>query len=126
MLESTGSVIPFFESKILNGDKVPLTDPRMTRFIISPEQAVDLIFSALKYARGGEIFIPHLPAFKITDLIEILEEKHNLYCKTKDEIQKLLNVHWGVTYDCIGKDENERIFTVKPKLLGHTIEGLFK
>ena len=83
VLESTGSVIPFFESKILNGDEVPLTDPRMTRFIISPKQAVDLIFNALKYARGGEIFIPHLPAFKITDLIEILKEKHNLKNEVK-------------------------------------------
>jgi UDP-N-acetylglucosamine 4,6-dehydratase/5-epimerase len=77
VLESTGSVIPFFESKILEGKKIPLTDSRMTRFIISPEQAVELIFKSLKYCIGGEIFIPKLPAFKITDLIEILWEKHN-------------------------------------------------
>ena len=74
VLESTGSVIPFFMSKIKNGEKVPLTDPRMTRFIISPQQAVELIFSALRYSVGGEIFVPRLPAFKITDLIDILKE----------------------------------------------------
>ncbi|MBP2201432.1 FlaA1/EpsC-like NDP-sugar epimerase [Methanococcus voltae] len=77
VLESTGSVIPFFEDKIINGKKIPLTDPRMTRFIISPQEAVQLIFNALTYAVGGEVFIPKLPAFKITDLIEILNEKHN-------------------------------------------------
>jgi UDP-N-acetylglucosamine 4,6-dehydratase len=48
----------------------------MTRFIISPEQATKLIFDAIKYAAGGEIFVPRLPAFKVTDLIAILKEKH--------------------------------------------------
>lgn len=76
VLESTGSVIPFFESKIKSGGKIPLTDPRMTRFIISPEQAVELVFKAIKYSIGGEIFVPRLPAFRIVDLIEILKEKH--------------------------------------------------
>ena len=75
VLESTGSVIPFFSEKIKNGEKIPLTDPRMTRFIISPKEAVELIFSSIKYGVGGEVFVPKLPAFKITDLIEILEEK---------------------------------------------------
>jgi UDP-N-acetylglucosamine 4,6-dehydratase/5-epimerase len=77
VLESTGSVIPFFETKIKEGKKIPLTDSRMTRFIISPEQAVDLVINALEYGSGGEIFVPILPAFKITDLIEILKEKNN-------------------------------------------------
>lgn len=78
VLESTGSVIPFFESKIKNGQKIPLTDPRMTRFIISEQQAIKLIFDALRYGAGGEVFIPHLPAFKIVDLIDLLAEKHEI------------------------------------------------
>lgn len=77
VLESTGSVIPFFTSKIKAGEKIPLTDPRMTRFIISPEQAVQLVFNALKYSIGGEVFVPQLPAFKVTDLIDILKRKHS-------------------------------------------------
>jgi|SRR3989344_317353 len=76
VLESTGSVIPFFESKIQHKEKIPLTDREMTRFIISPKQAVDLVINALRYGVGGEIFVPQLPAFKIIDLIEILKEKH--------------------------------------------------
>ena len=83
VLESTGSVIPFFESKIKNGEIIPLTDPNMTRFIISPRGAVQLVFKSLKYGVGGEIFIPKLHAFKITDLIEILKEKHNCNNKVK-------------------------------------------
>lgn len=76
VIESTGSVIPFFESKILAGEKIPLTNPRMTRFIISPKQAIQLIFYAIQYSIGGETFVPQLPAFKLVDLIEILKEKH--------------------------------------------------
>lgn len=83
VLESTGSVIPFFSEKIINGDAIPLTDSRMTRFIISPKQAVELIFDAIRYGAGGEIFVPKLPSFKITDLIEILKEKHDGKNKTK-------------------------------------------
>jgi UDP-N-acetylglucosamine 4,6-dehydratase/UDP-glucose 4-epimerase len=75
VLESTGSVIPFFSEKIQSGKKIPLTDSRMTRFIISPQEAVELVFNSIKYGVGGEVFVPKLPAFKITDLIEILEEK---------------------------------------------------
>ncbi len=77
VLESTGSVIPFFTEKILSGHPIPLTDPRMTRFIISPKQAVQLIFDALRYSVGGEIFVPRLHAFKITDLIGILKNKYD-------------------------------------------------
>jgi len=90
VLESTGSVIPFFNSKIKNGNKIPLTDSRMTRFIISPEQAVDLIFSAIKYGEGGEIFVPKLSSFKIVDLIDILKEKH----KAKNKI-KIIGIRPG-------------------------------
>lgn len=84
VLESTGSVIPFFESKIENEEYIPLTDEKMTRFIISPDEAVKLIFDALKYSVGGEVFIPRLPAFKITDLIDILKEKHNSKAEIKN------------------------------------------
>ncbi len=83
VLESTGSVIPFFESKIEKGVDIPLTDKRMTRFIITPEGAVNLVFNALHYAIGGEVFVPKLPSLKIVDLIDILKEKHNAKNKIK-------------------------------------------
>lgn len=77
VFQSTGSIIPFFEEKIRKGEKIPLTDDRMTRFIISPEEAVKLVFDSLGYCVGGEIFVPKIPSFRIVDLIEILKEKHN-------------------------------------------------
>lgn len=83
VLESTGSVIPFFTEKILNGKYIPLTDPRMTRFIISPQEAVNLVLNALECGVGGEVFIPKLPSFKIIDLIEILKTKYHSNNKVK-------------------------------------------
>lgn len=74
VIESTGSVIPFFLNKIKNDEEIPLTDARMTRFIITPEQAVQLVFNSIKYAVGGEVFIPKLDAIKITDLIDMLKD----------------------------------------------------
>lgn len=79
ILESTGSVIPIFTEKIKNGEDIPLTDCKMTRFIVSKEEAVELIFDALRYGVGGEIFVKQLPALKITDLIEILKDKFNAH-----------------------------------------------
>ncbi len=83
VLESTGSVIPFFINKIKNKEDIPVTDSRMTRFIISPSQAVQLIFSALRYGIGGEVFVPKLPSMKITDLAEILKYRFNSNNETK-------------------------------------------
>lgn len=76
ILESTGSVIPIFDKKIQNGEEITLTDEKMTRFIIAGKDAAELIFDALRYGVGGEIFTKELPALKVTDLIEILKEKH--------------------------------------------------
>lgn len=75
VLESTGSIIPFFCERIKNDQSVPLTHPEMTRFFIAKEQAVELICKALTYGQGGEIFVPCLPAFKIADLIAVLQQK---------------------------------------------------
>ena len=69
---SRGSVIPFFQNIVKNGgDKLPITDYRMTRFWIS--LAVRLVIKALEEARGGETFISKIPSFKITDLAQAIQ-----------------------------------------------------
>lgn len=66
---SRGSVIPFFQSIIDRGGKeLPITDERMTRFWITLEEGVELVFKALKESKGGETFISKIPSFHITDL----------------------------------------------------------
>lgn len=72
ILESTGSVIPIFSDKINKGQEITLTDERMTRFIIGHKEATELLFDALRYGNGGEIFVKKLHAMKITDLISVM------------------------------------------------------
>lgn len=67
VMGSNGSVIPFFLKKREDG-KLPITDPNMTRFNISLQGGVDMVMYALEYAWGGEIFIPKIPSYRITDL----------------------------------------------------------
>jgi len=77
VLDSTGSVIPIFLEKIKKGEDITLTHPDMTRFIIDKDEAIGLIFDALRYGVGGEIFIKRLPALKVTDLIHVLKKRFN-------------------------------------------------
>jgi UDP-N-acetylglucosamine 4,6-dehydratase len=67
VMGSRGSVIPFFMKKRDSG-VLPITDPRMTRFNISLEEGVNLVFFALENAWGGEIFVPKIPSYRITDV----------------------------------------------------------
>jgi UDP-N-acetylglucosamine 4,6-dehydratase/5-epimerase len=64
---SRGSVIPFFK-KIKETGKLPITDPRMTRFWLTLEEGAAFVDKCLDLTKGGEIFIPKIPSMKITDL----------------------------------------------------------
>ena len=67
VMGSNGSVIPYFIKKKTEG-KLPITDLSMTRFNISLQGGVDMVMHAIEHAWGGEIFIPKLPSYKITDV----------------------------------------------------------
>lgn len=71
VMGSNGSVIPFFLNKRKEG-KLPITDASMTRFNISLQGGVDMVMHAIKYAWGGEIFIPKIPSYKITDIAKAI------------------------------------------------------
>ena len=71
VMGSKGSVIPFFLKKKGEG-KLPITDSKMTRFNISIDEGVDMVLYALKNAWGGEIFIPKIPSYRITDLAKAI------------------------------------------------------
>lgn len=68
---SRGSVIPFFLKKKKNGI-LPVTDPRMTRFWITLEEAVKFVLKNFQRMKGGEIFVPKIPSMKIIDLAKII------------------------------------------------------
>lgn len=71
VMGSNGSVIPFFMNKRREGI-LPITDPKMTRFNISLQGGVDMVMHALENAWGGEIFIPKIPSYRITDVAEAI------------------------------------------------------
>ncbi|MFU1981294.1 UDP-N-acetylglucosamine 4,6-dehydratase (inverting) [Bordetella hinzii] len=71
VMGSRGSVIPFFLS-IRGKGVLPITDPRMTRFMISLEQGVELVWHAFDDMVGGEIYVKKIPSMKVTDLARVL------------------------------------------------------
>jgi FlaA1/EpsC-like NDP-sugar epimerase len=71
VMGSRGSVIPYFLEKRRTG-VLPITDERMTRFNISLEEGVNLVFFALQNMWGGEIFVPRIPSYRITDVAEAI------------------------------------------------------
>ncbi|RYZ86181.1 MAG: NAD-dependent epimerase/dehydratase family protein, partial [Proteobacteria bacterium] len=72
VLASRGSVIPLFHDQIRSGGPVTITDPLMTRFLLTLNQAVDTVFAALKTGKAGEIFVPRAPASLMTDVAKAL------------------------------------------------------
>jgi UDP-N-acetylglucosamine 4,6-dehydratase len=71
VMGSRGSVIPFFLQQKKTG-QLPITDPAMTRFNITLQEGVDMVLWALSHAQGGEIFVPKIPSYRITDLCEAI------------------------------------------------------
>ncbi|NEO51417.1 MAG: UDP-N-acetylglucosamine 4,6-dehydratase (inverting) [Moorea sp. SIO4A3] len=71
VMGSRGSVIPFFLNKRDEG-VLPITDPRMTRFNISLAEGVKMVFWAMEHGQGGEIFVPRIPSYNITDLAKAI------------------------------------------------------
>ncbi len=74
VMGSRGSVIPFFQEKKATG-VLPITDPRMTRFNISLEEGGEMVLWALENAKGGEIFVPKIPSYRITDVATAIAPK---------------------------------------------------
>lgn len=72
VLASRGSVIPLFHEQIRRGGPVTVTRPEMTRFLLSLEQAVDLVFKAVESARAGETWVPATPSARVMDLARAL------------------------------------------------------
>lgn len=101
---SRGSVVPFFEKLIAEGaTKLPITDPRMTRFWITLQDGVDFVLKNFERMHGGEIFVPKIPSMRITDLAEAMlpgaeldivgirpgEKLHEIMCPEDDSMHTI-------------------------------------
>ena len=89
VMASRGSVIPLFVKQIKEGKPLTITDPTMTRFLMSLDDATELVFFAFKNARGGDIFVQKSPAATIYDLALAVKEIFN----AKNEIRVIGTRH---------------------------------
>ena len=85
VMGSRGSVIPLFISLKQTG-KLPITDKRMTRFMISLEQGVDLVWHAFEDMVGGEIYVKKIPSMKVTDIAKVV---------APDAVQEIIGIRPG-------------------------------
>lgn len=86
---SRGSVIPLFEEQIRQKKPITITNPEMTRFMMSLSDTIELIFKASLFAKGGEIFILKMPVIRLDDLVDVIIETYTeKYHNKKEEIEK--------------------------------------
>ena len=102
VMGSRGSVIPFFMQE-KNKGMLPITDNRMTRFMITLEEGVELVWKAFDDMCGGEIYVKKIPSMKITDLARAID---------KDALQKVIGIRPGekLHEEMIGEDDSTYTF----------------
>lgn len=83
VMASRGSVIPLFLNQIENGQPITITDPAMTRFLMSLDEAVDLVLFAFEHGVSGDLFVNKAPASTIGDLAKAILEIKNVDCPIK-------------------------------------------
>lgn len=100
---SRGSVIPLFIDYDKQGKTLPVTDLKMTRFSITMNEAIALVFNAIKKSFGGEIFIPKIPSYRLSDLVKAINPKKGF---------KIVGMRFGekVHEELINFDESEHIY----------------
>lgn len=101
VLDTRGSVVPLFREQIKNGGPLTITDPNITRFMMSIPKAVELILKAAEMAKGGEIFIVKMPALRIIDLAGAMIEEMAAKYGYKPE---------GIKMKIIGKRAGEKLY----------------
>lgn len=114
VMGSRGSVIPFFLQRRSSGI-LPITDPAMTRFNITLEEGVDLVFFALEHALGGEIFVPKIPSYRITELAKAIgpECKHPVVGIRPGE---KVHEEMVTSSDSLSTLETDRYYIIVPNL----------
>jgi UDP-glucose 4-epimerase len=114
VLASRGSVVPLFIEQILNNKPVTITDPKMTRFIMPMDKAVQLVLFALKYGKGGEIFVQKTPA---TNIHNLLQAVLNIFDKKNYKINIIGTRH--------GEKHYESLLTREERAIAKDMGGYF-
>jgi UDP-glucose 4-epimerase len=97
VMASRGSVIPLFLKQIQNKQTITITDPNMTRFLMSLEEAVELVLFAFEHGNAGDLFVNKAPAGTIGDLAEALKQ----LCKSDTEVKIIGTRHGEKLYETL-------------------------
>ncbi|MDO4556932.1 MAG: polysaccharide biosynthesis protein, partial [Lachnospiraceae bacterium] len=97
VMASRGSVIPLWVEQIKAGRPITITDPKMTRYMMTLDDAVDLVLYAFKHGKNGDLFVQKAPAATLTVLAEALKE---LY-KAKNEVKVIGTRHGEKLYETL-------------------------
>tara|TARA_B100001175_G_C19494738_1_gene634604 strand:- start:640 stop:1647 length:1008 start_codon:yes stop_codon:yes gene_type:complete len=101
VMASRGSVIPHFIQQIKNNSPLTLTDPNMTRFLMSLDEAVDLVLFAFRHGLAGDLFIQKSPASSVADLAQAIKELFN----SKQEMTVIGKRHGEKMYETLATKE---------------------
>ena len=97
VMASRGSVIPLFLKQIKDGNPITITDPKMTRFLMSLDEAVELVLFAFEHGNPGDLFVNKAPAGTIGDLAQALKE----LCNADNEIKIIGTRHGEKLYETL-------------------------
>jgi UDP-N-acetylglucosamine 4,6-dehydratase len=111
---SRGSFIPYWIGKIKNGEKIPITLMDMTRFLLTLDDAAKTVLKALEHTEGGEIFVPRIRSFKISDIMEVLAEHYHVDLRTENMGKRAGE---KLHEDLINVLEAERAFVIEDLLI---------
>lgn len=118
VMGSRGSVIPIFRENILNNELLNVTDPNMTRFMMTVHEAVGLLLKAAELSRGGDTFILKMPSIKLGDLIEAMYQELN----HKHSVEKYKTNIIGLR---IGEKMYEELMTIEESEKALDCDGMY-
>ena len=126
VLASRGSVIPLFHSQIKAGGPLTITTVDMTRFLLSLDDAVDVIFAAVHTANRGETYIPRVPSALVTDIAKILIGKRNIEVKVTgirpgEKVHEIL-ISDEESYRTVARGKYYVIKSILPEIWSHSEE----
>jgi UDP-glucose 4-epimerase len=120
VLASRGSVIPLFLDQIAHGGPVTITDPSMTRFLLSLDQAADTVFTALRDARAGETYVPRAPSATVENIARALIGGKSIQTKAigirPGEKMHEIMVSEEEAHHCVSRGEYFAILPMLPEL----------
>ena len=110
VMASRGSVIPLWIDQIEKGEEITITDPNMTRYMMTLDDAVDLVIYAWQHGENGDLFVQKAPAATLDTLAKALTELLSEKLKGKSENLKLNTQHSTLPYRVIGTRHGEKLY----------------